>query len=156
VRCSNGFWRLATERAEGPHAKAQRESIEGAIGKPAISGSHVFFAPSRLCVRLLATFKRFRLLPVLIMGNYCVQGCVVEADSGLCSRTGYILPEGQLAVGEESLESLGHGYYVYGLPDESMPPGQMAREHNRLRLDCLPAKASSVTLTHTNKSGVGG
>jgi hypothetical protein len=34
----------------------------------------------------------------------------------------YVLPEGRLAVGEETLASLGHGYYIYGLLGESMPP----------------------------------
>jgi hypothetical protein len=40
----------------------------------------------------------------------------------LFPKSGYVSPEGHLATSEETLASLGHGYYIYGLPGESMPP----------------------------------
>jgi hypothetical protein len=39
------------------------------------------------------------------------------------TRKGVVLPEGHLPVGGETLASLGHGYYIYGLPGESIPLG---------------------------------
>jgi hypothetical protein len=40
-------------------------------------------------------------------------------------RKAYVLPESHLAGGEETFANLGHGYYIYGLPGESIPWGSL-------------------------------
>jgi hypothetical protein len=85
--------------------------------------------PSPACGRgaggeggLLAGRSELSRSPLLAFGR------LAQGDSRLWQRANgkppahaerYVLPEGHLAAGEESCGSLGHSYYIYGLPGES-------------------------------------